>query len=269
MTADADEVSVFWTSEVTPSVTSWSSASTSFVSRLMMHAGAVALVEAERQALEVPEELVAQVGEHALARPAGEVRLRRACDEADEAGGDEQRRRSSASAVRSPFSIRRRPRAREVAAARARSSVAPSSEPSASASAACTAREPASVVSRRVGARPVATSAALHEWLRAARPSSRDLARPVSGADPPCLPRASRRRRAGDVRRACPRPSCRASRAARPARRTRARAARARRSRGRRRSSRSARRACRARPPGRRRARRSRRRARSSTAGGR
>ena len=29
-------VSVFWTSDVTPSVTSWSSASTSFVSRLMI-----------------------------------------------------------------------------------------------------------------------------------------------------------------------------------------------------------------------------------------
>ena len=70
-------VSVFWTSEVTPSVTSWSSASTSFVSRLMITPGAVALVEAEREALQVAEEVVAEVGEHPLARPAGEVRLRR------------------------------------------------------------------------------------------------------------------------------------------------------------------------------------------------
>src|SRR5438132_1082955 len=36
MTAVPTSVSVFWTSDVTPSVTSWSSASTSFVSRLMM-----------------------------------------------------------------------------------------------------------------------------------------------------------------------------------------------------------------------------------------
>ena len=36
MTAVPTRVSVFWTSVVTPSVTSWSSASTSFVSRLMI-----------------------------------------------------------------------------------------------------------------------------------------------------------------------------------------------------------------------------------------
>ena len=35
ITAVPTSVSVFWTSDVTPSVTSWSSASTSFVSRLM------------------------------------------------------------------------------------------------------------------------------------------------------------------------------------------------------------------------------------------
>ena len=35
-TAVPTSVSVFWTREVTPSVTSWSSASTSFVSRLMI-----------------------------------------------------------------------------------------------------------------------------------------------------------------------------------------------------------------------------------------
>ena len=35
-TAVPTSVSVFWTSELTPSVTSWSSASTSFVRRLMI-----------------------------------------------------------------------------------------------------------------------------------------------------------------------------------------------------------------------------------------
>ena len=59
---------MFWISEVTPSVTSWSSASTSFVSRLIEDAGAVSLVEAEREPLQVAEEVVAQVGEHPLAR---------------------------------------------------------------------------------------------------------------------------------------------------------------------------------------------------------
>ena len=41
------------------------------------HAGAVALVVAEREALQVAEQLVAKVGEDALAGPAREVRLRR------------------------------------------------------------------------------------------------------------------------------------------------------------------------------------------------
>ena len=71
-------ISVFWTRHVTPSVTSWSSASTSFVSREMMRAGAVALEVAEREPLQVAEELLAQVGEDPLADPAREVRLRRA-----------------------------------------------------------------------------------------------------------------------------------------------------------------------------------------------
>ena len=54
------------------------------------HAGAVALVEAEREPLQVPEELAAQVGEHALAGPAGEVRLRVAEPDPEDAGGDER-----------------------------------------------------------------------------------------------------------------------------------------------------------------------------------
>ena len=45
------------------------------------HAGAVALVEAEGQALEVGEEPVAEVGEDALPDPAGQVRVRRREDE--------------------------------------------------------------------------------------------------------------------------------------------------------------------------------------------
>ena len=60
-------ISVFWTRLVTPSVTSWSSASTSFVSRLMITPGAVPLVVAERQPLQVAEERVAQVGEDPFA----------------------------------------------------------------------------------------------------------------------------------------------------------------------------------------------------------
>ena len=68
-------VSVLWTSVVTPSVTSWSSASTSFVEPADDHARAVALVVPEREPLQVAEELVPQVGEDALAGPAGEVGL--------------------------------------------------------------------------------------------------------------------------------------------------------------------------------------------------
>jgi hypothetical protein len=52
-----------------PSVTSWSSASTSFVIRLTI-APVGSLVVAERQALQVAEELDAEVGERPLADPA-------------------------------------------------------------------------------------------------------------------------------------------------------------------------------------------------------
>ena len=51
---------------------------------------AVALVVAEREALEVAEEAVAQVGEDALSRPACEVRLCGAGAEVDEPGDDER-----------------------------------------------------------------------------------------------------------------------------------------------------------------------------------
>ena len=89
-TAAPASVSVFWSSEMTPSVTSWSSASTSFVSRLIEDAGPVSLVEAEREPLQVAEEVVAQVGEHPLARPAGEVGLPVGADDPEHADADER-----------------------------------------------------------------------------------------------------------------------------------------------------------------------------------
>jgi hypothetical protein len=52
-------------------------------------AGAVPLVEAEREALEMPEEHVAQVGEDPLAGPAREVGLRRARRPVEDAGHEE------------------------------------------------------------------------------------------------------------------------------------------------------------------------------------
>ena len=53
-------------------------------------AGAVPLVEAERELLEVAEEVVTEVGEDSLAGPAREVRLCRSGDEACEARADHQ-----------------------------------------------------------------------------------------------------------------------------------------------------------------------------------
>ena len=54
------------------------------------HARAVALVEAEREPLQVPEELVSEVGQDPLARPAGEVRLRRARSEVQHSRHNEE-----------------------------------------------------------------------------------------------------------------------------------------------------------------------------------
>ena len=54
------------------------------------HAGAVPLVEAERQPLEVLEELRPQVGEHPLADPAGQVGLRVGHSPVREPGDEEQ-----------------------------------------------------------------------------------------------------------------------------------------------------------------------------------
>ena len=53
------------------------------------HSGPVALVEAEREPLQVAEELVAQVGEDALPGPAREIGLRAAHDPVERAGHDE------------------------------------------------------------------------------------------------------------------------------------------------------------------------------------
>ena len=55
------------------------------------HAGPVALVEAEREPLQVREEADAQVGEDPLADPAGEVRLDVRHAPVREPGGDEDR----------------------------------------------------------------------------------------------------------------------------------------------------------------------------------
>src|SRR5207302_2338604 len=54
------------------------------------HAGAVPLVEAERQPLQVPEEADPKVGEDALAHPAGEVRLHVAHRPVEEPGREER-----------------------------------------------------------------------------------------------------------------------------------------------------------------------------------
>ncbi len=54
------------------------------------HAGAVALVEAEREPLQMPEELVAQVGQDPLAHPARQVRVRGGEGERDDGRADEE-----------------------------------------------------------------------------------------------------------------------------------------------------------------------------------
>ena len=91
MIAVPSKVSELWKRIVTPSVTSWSSASTSFVSRLIYDARAVPFVEPERKPLQVSEEVVPEVGEDPLVGPAGEVRLRRAREQAGQACRDHQR----------------------------------------------------------------------------------------------------------------------------------------------------------------------------------
>ena len=75
MTAVPMSVSVEPNSVTTPSLTSWSSACTSFVSREMMRARLAARVEAHRQRLQVREEGDPQVLQRPLADPADEVGL--------------------------------------------------------------------------------------------------------------------------------------------------------------------------------------------------
>ena len=82
--------------------------------------GAVPLVEAQRQPLEVAEEQVAQVGEDPLAGPAGEVRLRGARRQAEDAGDDEQRDDDRQRLQVRPGGCRRRSRASRGRAGRAR-----------------------------------------------------------------------------------------------------------------------------------------------------
>ncbi len=83
-------------------------------------ARAIALVEAEREPLQVAEELVAQVGEDALAGPAREVRLCAAHYPAENAGGDEDEHDLDEPPVVVASGLRRRGRAWRGRAARAR-----------------------------------------------------------------------------------------------------------------------------------------------------
>ena len=64
-----------WISVARPSSTSWSSASTSLVMREISTPGPVARVEADRQRLQVGEELEPQVLKRALTYPADQVGL--------------------------------------------------------------------------------------------------------------------------------------------------------------------------------------------------
>ena len=101
-------------------------------------AGAVALVEPERQPLQVAEEVVAEVGEHPLAGPAGEVRLRVGEDDADDADRDERDHDPAERAVPRAADLVDGAR-RSGSAARATPPSPPSSETIAIACAACTA----------------------------------------------------------------------------------------------------------------------------------
>src|SRR3954468_19011105 len=105
MTAVPISVSEFWTRLVTPSVTSWSSASTSFVRWLMITPArfrskkrterrcgwqnSCVRCKARGEALQVPEGLHAEIAQHPSAAPAGVVRLRRAGEPVQDPGADE------------------------------------------------------------------------------------------------------------------------------------------------------------------------------------
>ena len=88
-TMDPMNISELVTSEVTPSVTSWSSASMSLVRRLDDPAGLLAAEEVEAELLQMGEELAPQVVDDVRPHPAREVRLQVAGAKVDEADGDE------------------------------------------------------------------------------------------------------------------------------------------------------------------------------------
>ena len=112
-------VSVDEKSVTTPSVTSWSSAWTSFVMPRDQDAGLVARVEADRQALEVREDPLAQVLQRALADPVDEVGLRVGGDPVDQRRGDERDQDNREEVGVALRGCRRRSRARRGRAARA------------------------------------------------------------------------------------------------------------------------------------------------------
>ena len=83
------KVSELVTSEVTPSVTSWSRASMSLVRRLTIQPVFWRLKKSSDELLQVGEELAPQVVDDVLADPARQVGLQVAGAEVDEADGDE------------------------------------------------------------------------------------------------------------------------------------------------------------------------------------
>ncbi len=235
-------------------------------------ARAVALVEAERQPLEVAEEVVAEVGEDALAGPAGEVRLRRAGEEACDARGEhqyDQQGQELEIAAGDALVDRDLREVRRDQAGQRREQERDHRERRAQPVALRVAGEEADPADRRAP-RPVAhLAAALHRQVAAWLPHSHleHRAQPRRGRRA-TSPRATPLKRdrfaaavvaVSDIVTRAP-PLCR---------RTRARAGRARRSRGRRGSSRAADRASRVRRPCRGRARRARRRARGWRGGAR
>ena len=238
MIAVPTRVSVFWTSVVKPSVTSWSIASTSFVRRLMITPARLRSKKPSESRCRWRKSRLRRSARIRSPDPAGRSRsARSAARELDEPGAEEDDDDPRQSRVR--IVARGRLVDRELGEERRRER------------------------DRRRGEQRDERERRAR-LVRAREPAERRAAAAASAATTSRRPRAPRstvRWRAGlpDPHRA----------AASTARRTAARAGRARRSRGRHRSSRSARRACRAPRSARGRGRRSRRRARSSRAGAR
>ena len=131
------------------------------------HAGPIPLVEAEREPLEVVEELRPQVGEHPLADPARQVRLRVAHAPVREPGEEEARDdRGRACRRSSPFDRVVERRTWRAAAARARSPSPASSESTREDRPPRYGRQPGSVAKRRrVSSRTSPTGPALLEQM--------------------------------------------------------------------------------------------------------